>query len=90
MSIYVSAQSGPGLATALSAHPAAAREGALHKLDIRHRDGCEDIVVVSLFAEHAAWTMFGRQSATTFSGLHAADPRLADLFAQKLVETAGR
>ncbi|MCC6648830.1 MAG: response regulator [Polyangiaceae bacterium] len=90
VSIYVSAQPGPGLAAAIAAHPAAAREGALHSLDVRHRDGCEDVVVVALFAEHGAWALFGRQTGGVFTGLHAADPRLADLLAKKLVEAAGR
>ncbi len=90
VSVYVSAQAGPGLAAALSAHPAAAREGGLHVLDVRHRDGCEDVVAVALFAEHGAWALFGRQTGGSFTGMHAADPRLADLFARKLVEAAGR
>ena len=45
-----------------------------------------DVVAIVLRAEHAAWAACGRLEGPRFVGVHAHDPRLADLLAERLEE----
>ena len=90
MSVVVTKREGIGFLAGVRAHPAAPREGfVVTDLDVRHRDGCEDVEVLSLAAEHGAYALVGRVDRGMFHGVHAADPLLADLTAMRLAELAG-
>ena len=89
-SVVAAQRDGPGLAAAVRAFPGSGREGVqTHFVDVRHRDGCEDIEALAIVAEHGAYALLGRVDHGKFHGLHAADPLFADLLVQRLGELAG-
>ncbi|RYE92952.1 MAG: response regulator [Myxococcales bacterium] len=88
--VVAAQRDGPGLAAAVRAFPGNNREGfQSHFVDVRHRDGCEDIEALAIVAEHGAYALLGRVDHGKFHGLHAADPLFADLLVQRLGELAG-
>jgi DNA-binding response OmpR family regulator len=88
--IVVSQREGLGFAAGVRGFPGSSREATeVHTLDVRHRDGCEDLEALSVVAEHGAYALLGRVEHGMFHGVHAADPLLADLVAQRLAELAG-
>lgn len=88
--VIVTQRDGLGFAAGVRAFPGASRDGvAIHTLDVRHRDGCEDLEALSVVAEHGAYALLGRVEHGRFHGVHAADPLLADLVAQRLADLAG-
>lgn len=87
--VVVTERDGLGLAAAVRSHASAVRDATVHVLDVRHRDGCEDLAALSLFAEQGAWTLVGRVEHGLLHGVHAADPLLADLVALRLSDLAG-
>ena len=90
MGAVVTKRDGIGFLAGVRAHPAVARDGfVVTDLDIRHRDGCEDVEVFSMTSEHGAYALVGRFDHGMFHGVHAADPLLADLTATRLAELAG-
>jgi hypothetical protein len=79
-----------GFLAGVRAHPAATRDGfQVTGLDVRHRDGCEDVEALSIACEHGTYALLGRVDHGVFHGVHAADPLLADLTAHRLAELAG-
>ncbi len=89
-SVVAAQRDGPGLAAAVRAFPGSGREGMqTHFVDVRHRDGCEDIEALAIVAEHGAYALLGRVDHGKFHGLHAADPLFADLLVQRLGDLAG-
>ncbi|MCS6899080.1 MAG: response regulator [Myxococcales bacterium] len=89
-SVIVAQQDEMGLATAVRAFPKKHQEEfQVHYVDVRHRDGCEDIQVLAIIAEHGSYALLGRVDHGIFQGLHAADPLLADLLVQRLGELLG-
>jgi hypothetical protein len=88
VSVLVTERDGIGLAAAVRGHASLAKD-SITTFDIRHRDGCEDLEALSLVAEHGAYALLGRVENGMFHGVHAADPLLSDLLAQRLGELAG-
>lgn len=89
-SVVVAQRDGLGFAAAVRAFPGNSREEfQAHFVDVRHRDGCEEIEVLAVVAEHGAYALLGRVDHGMFHGLHAADPLFADLLVQRLGELAG-
>ncbi len=54
--------------------------------DVRSLPRCGDVEAVVLRAEHGSWVCCGRLEHQRFRGIHAADPLLADLVADRLAE----
>jgi ActR/RegA family two-component response regulator len=61
----------------------------LHALDVRSSPQCEDIEALSVIAEHGAYALIARNQGGVLRGVHAADPLLADLLAERLGRAAG-
>jgi ActR/RegA family two-component response regulator/GGDEF domain-containing protein len=90
MSAVVTQRDGMGFLAGVRAHPASAKDGfVVTGLDVRHRDGCEDVEALAIASEHGAYALVGRVDHGVFHGVHAADPLLADLTAHRLAELAG-
>lgn len=90
ISVVVAQRDGLGFAAAVRAFPGASREGfQVHFVDVRHRDGCEEIEALAIVAEHSAYALLGRVDHGMFHGLHAADPLFADLLVQRLGDLVG-
>jgi hypothetical protein len=49
----------------------------------------ESIEALAILAEHGAYALIGRSEGGVVRGLHAADPLLADLLAERLGKAAG-
>jgi GGDEF domain-containing protein len=58
-------------------------------VDVSASPGCEDLEVLSIVAEHGAYALLGRVDRGVVRAIHAADPLLADLLAQRLGEASG-
>lgn len=86
----VTASDGVGVSSAVRSHPSTQAEGTHVTYDVRHRDACEDVEVMCLFAEHGTFVVAGRASSDRFVGIESADPRLADLLLSRLGELTGR
>jgi len=61
----------------------------LHALDLRSVPGCERIEALAIIAEHGAYALLCRAEAGVLQGVHAADPLLADVLAERLGRAAG-
>jgi hypothetical protein len=61
----------------------------VHALDVRSTPGGETIEALSVIAEHGAYAFIGRSKNGVVRGVHAADPLLADLLAERLGRAAG-
>jgi DNA-binding NarL/FixJ family response regulator/GGDEF domain-containing protein len=89
-SVLVTARAGMGMA-------AAARQSfALHSpevsvqiADVRGSPRCENAEAIVVNAEHGTWVCCGRRDEDRFRGVHASDPLLADLVAQRLAQASG-
>lgn len=89
-SVVVSQRDEMGFAAAVRAFPKKnSDEFQAHFVDVRHRDGCEDIEVIAVVAEHGSYALLGRVDHGMFHGLHAADPLFADLLVQRLGDLLG-
>jgi ActR/RegA family two-component response regulator/GGDEF domain-containing protein len=89
-SILVTSRAGMGMASA--ARPAdagAAAAGTVHLADVRGAPRCENAEAIVVNAEHGSWVCCGRRDENRFRGVHAADPVLADLIAQRLAQASG-
>lgn len=73
------------LQTGLGVAAAARQVGAPRVLDLRHHARCENLEAIVVEAEHGAWVLCGRVEQARFRGVHAADPRLADVVGQRLL-----
>jgi hypothetical protein len=89
-SVVVAQREEMGFAAAVRAFPKKNQDDLqIHYVDVRHRDGCEDIEVLAVIAEHGSYALLGRVDHGMFHGLHAADPLFADLLVQRMGELLG-
>ena len=65
------------------------REGSVQLADVRSAPRCDNAEAIVINAEHGAWVCCGRRDEDRFRGVHAADPILADLIAQRLAQASG-
>jgi GGDEF domain-containing protein/ActR/RegA family two-component response regulator len=86
--ILVTARAGMGMASA-ARQADGGREAAVQLADIRSSPRCENAEAIVINAEHGAWVCCGRRDEDRFRGVHAADPILADLVAQRLSQASG-
>lgn len=61
----------------------------LHAIDARASSPGESVEALAVLAEHGAYALIGRSDGRVVRGLHAADPLLADLLAERLGRAAG-
>jgi hypothetical protein len=67
-----------------------ARENVtVHAIDVRSSSDADDIEALSVIAEHGAYALIGRSRDGVVRGVHAADPLLADMLAERLGRAAG-
>jgi GGDEF domain-containing protein len=79
-----------GLSSSVRAHLGHEREGlALHILDLRNAEGCDDLQVLTVIAEHGAYMLVGRSDGVGMRGIHGSDPILVDLITLRAGQTAG-
>jgi diguanylate cyclase with GGDEF domain len=79
-----------GLSSSIRAHLGHEREDlSLHILDLRAAEGCEDLQVLTVIAEHGAYLLVGRSDGVGMRGLHGSDPILVDLITLRSGQTAG-
>jgi ActR/RegA family two-component response regulator/GGDEF domain-containing protein len=79
-----------GLSSSVRAHLGHEREGlSLHILDLRGAEGCEDLQVLTVIAEHGAYLLVGRSDGVGMRGVHGSDPILVDLITLRSGQTAG-
>jgi hypothetical protein len=79
-----------GLSSSVRAHLGHEREDlSLHILDLRAAEGCEDLQVLTVIAEHGAYLLVGRSDGVGMRGLHGSDPILVDLITLRSGQTAG-
>jgi GGDEF domain-containing protein len=79
-----------GLSSSVRAHLGHEREDlSLHILDLRAAEGCEDLQVLTVIAEHGAYLLVGRSDGVGLRGLHGSDPILVDLITLRSGQTAG-
>lgn len=89
-SVVVSQRDDVGFAAAVRAFPRKNPDDLqVHSVDVRHRDGCEDIEVIAVVAEQGSYALLGRVDHGKFHGIHAADPLFADLLVQRLGDLLG-
>jgi DNA-binding NarL/FixJ family response regulator len=90
VSVLVSARAGMGMASAAQqAFAGDAHESSVVVADIRSAPRCENAEAIVINAEHGSWVCCGRRDEDRFRGVHAADPLLADLVAQRLAQASG-
>ena len=78
------------LGSAVRASLGPARDNlTFHAIDVRPSSQGENVEALAVIAEHGAYALIGRNSGGTVRGLHAADPLLADLLAERLGRAAG-
>jgi len=87
--VAVTLQPGLGLASAARQLAAGDKNARVDVFDVREREGCHDVEAIVIVAEHAAWVCCGRVDKDRFSGVHAADPLLADMIRRRLQEEGG-
>ncbi len=61
----------------------------VHAIDLRASPQGEDLEAFAVLAEHGAYVLLGRADGAVVRGLHAADPLLADVVAERLGRAAG-
>jgi len=61
----------------------------LHALDLGFSSESEDIEALAVIAEHGAYALLGRTVGGVLRGIHAADPLLADVLAERLGRAVG-
>jgi GGDEF domain-containing protein len=90
VSVLVSARAGLGMASAArQAFTGDPHESKVVVADIRGAPRCENAEAIVINAEHGSWVCCGRRDDERFRGVHAADPLLADLVAQRLAQASG-
>jgi GGDEF domain-containing protein/DNA-binding NarL/FixJ family response regulator len=87
-SILVTARAGMGMSSA-ARQAELGRETAVQLADVRSAPRCDNAEAIVINAEHGAWVCCGRRDEDRFRGVHAADPMLADLVAQRLAQAGG-
>lgn len=87
-SILVTTRAGMGMASAARLIDDG-RESGVQLADVRSAARCDNAEAIVINAEHGAWVCCGRRDEDRFRGVHAADPMLADLVAQRLAQAGG-
>ena len=88
--LVVTEREGLDVVAAVKSHLGPGREDVtLRVLDVRHHEGCSDVDILAVVAEHGAYVLLGRSSHGTFHGVHASDSLLADLTLERLGKLAG-
>ncbi len=87
-SILVTARGGMGMASA-ARQSFEKLDPSVHVTDVHSAPRCENAEAIVVSAEHGAWVCCGRRDEDRFRGVHAADPLLADLIAQRLAQASG-
>jgi DNA-binding NarL/FixJ family response regulator len=78
------------LGAAVRASLGAPREGVtVHAIDVRNAPSGETLEALAVIAEHGSYALLGRIEGGSVHGLHAADPLLTDLLAERLGRAAG-
>jgi ActR/RegA family two-component response regulator/GGDEF domain-containing protein len=89
-SVLVTARGGMGMASAArQVFAYEAKDPSVHIADVRSAPRCENAEAIVISAEHGSWVCCGRRDDDRFRGVHAADPLLADLVAQRLAQASG-
>jgi len=89
-SVLVTARGGMGMASAArQVFAYDAKDPSVHIADVRSAPRCENAEAIVISAEHGSWVCCGRRDDDRFRGVHAADPLLADLVAQRLAQASG-
>ncbi len=88
--LVVAHQEGLVLGAAVRAALGPPRENVtLHAVDVRAAGAGDTLEALAVLAEHGAYALIGRSEGGVVRGLHAADPLLADLLAERLGRAAG-
>lgn len=88
--IVLAANDKLGLGSAVKAALPPPRENlTLHVVDVRASARCGDLEAVAILAEHGTYALVGRNERGVVHGIHAADPLLADVLAERLGRAAG-
>jgi DNA-binding NarL/FixJ family response regulator/GGDEF domain-containing protein len=87
-SILVTVRGGMGMESAVRQIDGE-RGGGVQLADVRSAPRCDNAEAIVINAEHGAWVCCGRRDDDRFRGVHAADPMLADLVAQRLAQASG-
>ena len=61
----------------------------LHALDLGFSSEGADIEALAVIAEHGSYALLGRTGGGMLRGIHAADPLLADVLADRLGRAVG-
>lgn len=61
----------------------------MHFIDVRSGQDGDDIEALAVIGEHGAYALIGRTRGGIVRGVHAADPLLADVLAERLGRAAG-
>ncbi|APR83881.1 GAF domain/GGDEF domain protein [Minicystis rosea] len=61
----------------------------VHAIDVRSASPGESVEALAVIAEHGSYAFIGRSEGGTVRGIHAADPLLADVLAERLGRAAG-
>ena len=78
------------LGSAVRASLGPARDNlTFHAIDVRPSSQGENVEALAVIAEHGAYALLGRSAGGMVRGLHAGDPLLADLLAERLGRAAG-
>lgn len=90
--VRIAATQRPGMSIGSAVRAALGREREdvrLHAADVSDSPGCRDLEILSIVAEHGAYALVGRVDRGVVRAIHAADPLLADLLAQRLGQASG-
>jgi hypothetical protein len=88
--LVVAHHDGLRLGAAVRSALGASRENVtLHALEVRGPTSAEAVEALAVLAEHGAYALVGRSEGGAVRGLHAADPLLADVLADRLGKAAG-
>jgi ActR/RegA family two-component response regulator/GGDEF domain-containing protein len=78
-----------GAAVRAAVGPVPAESVVLHAIDLRGVPDGQDVEALAVVAEHGAYALVGRSKGGVVRGVHAADPLLVDLVAERLGRAAG-
>ena len=88
--VVVSHHESSSLGAAVRASVGPTRENVtLHTIDARPAAPRDYIEALAVIAEHGSYALIGRSEGGVMRGLHASDPLLADLLAERLGRAAG-
>jgi GGDEF domain-containing protein/DNA-binding NarL/FixJ family response regulator len=87
-SVLVTVRGGMGMASA-ARQSDVAPDANVQLADVRSAPRCDNAEAIVICAEHGTWVCCGRRDDDRFRGVHAADPMLADLIAQRLAQATG-